>query len=193
MEERLKIATHDSMSGEPSMWFSIPLIPFARTQSKTIYQQWQAGCRMFDLRAKFVCGKWRGAHGLWYSKTGLEETLELLNTLSNPTSDPIEIALTYEGRSKSSEEFLIKAEVWKAKYTNLVWGVISAKYSDNSIKVNYDILIPADKNAHGGIQSFLPLDGNHWQTFLPIPWLWKQFYFKNVEFNTKQFQFVDFL
>jgi len=193
MDGRLKIATHDSITGEKSMWYSTLLIPFARTQSKTIQEQYDAGCRMFDLRAKYVSGKWRGAHGWWYSKTGIEDVLKLLNKLSYYVEDPIEIALTYEGKSKNSYKFRDQAKIWRAKYQNLVWANISAKYSDSIFKVNYEVLIPAEDNARFGTQAFLPLDGKHWQTLIPIPWLWKQFYFKHVEFNTKQFQFVDFL
>ena len=192
MKEKLKIATHDSMTGEPSMWYSIPLIPFAKTQCKTIKAQYDAGCRMFDIRAKYVGGKWRGAHGLWFSKTTINIVLEYLNMLST-NEDPIEVALTYEGNAKNSDKFLAQATVWRDIYRSLIWANVSAKYSDSLFKVNYKVLIPADKGAQGGVQSFLPLDGKHWQTFIPIPWLWKQFYFKKVEFNDKQFQFVDFL
>lgn len=192
-EERLKIATHDSVTGEKSHWFSWIAIPLARTQSKTIQQQYDAGCRMFDLRAKYAFKKWRGAHGWWYTKRDFEGILEQINNLSDPIADPIEIQVTYEGRAKNAQEFFEMAKGWKKKYTNVIWNTVNAKYSDNSLKVNYTVLIPADKGARGGVQSFLPLDGKTWHIILPIPWLWKQFYFKHVEFNTKQFQFVDFL
>lgn len=190
---REKIATHDSMTGEPSYWLSIPLIPFAKTQCKNIKDQYFAGCRMFDLRTKYVFDKWRGAHGWWYSKTDIEDTLRWLNEWSN-SNDPITVSLTYEGRLKNTEEFKQKALEWKEKYPKLKWGLVAAKYkNDNTLKVEYGHIIEPDKGVEGGIQSFLPLDGKHWQTIIPIPWLWKQFYFKKVEFNTEQYQFVDFL
>lgn len=190
--KRLKIATHNSVTGEKSFWLSWLLIPFARTQTKTIFHQYAAGCRMFDLRTKHVFGKWRGAHGWWFSNVGIEDVLKTLNVLST-TFDPIEVHLTYEGKAKNAGEFEEIAKKWKEEYNRLIWGPISAKYSDNSLKVNYKILIPADKNAQSAVQAFLPLDGKHWQTFFPVPWFWKQFYFKHVTFNTEQFQFVDFL
>lgn len=181
------------MTGEKSFWLSLLLIPFACRQSKSIYKQWEAGCRMFDLRTKKAFGLWRGAHGWWYTAAEIEDTLEMLNKLSNEERGKIEIALSYEGRSKNATEFRQQAKMWKATYKNLVWANVSAKYSDNSLKENYKVLIPADKGAQGGVQSFLPLDVKHWQTLIPIPWLWKLFYFRKVEFNTEQYQFVDFL
>ena len=51
-----KIATHDSATGEKGMWYCIPLIPFAKTQSKTLKEQYDAGCRFFDLRVKIHRG-----------------------------------------------------------------------------------------------------------------------------------------
>lgn len=191
--ERLKIGTHDSMTGERSMWISIPGIPFARTQSKTIYEQYCVGCRLFDLRTKKVFGKWRGAHGLWYSKRGTEDVLAFLNVLST-NEDSINVSLTYEGRLKNTGEFRQVAEEWKRKYNKLRWGTVAAKYkNDRTLKVEYGNILEADADFQGGPQFFLPLDGRTWHIILPIPWLWKQFYFRNVEFNTTEYRIVDFL
>jgi hypothetical protein len=47
------IATHNSATGEkPANILSWFLIPFCRTQSKTIKEQYEAGCRLFDLRVR---------------------------------------------------------------------------------------------------------------------------------------------
>ena len=49
----MKIATHDSATGERGQGFLSWLVtPFAKTQSKTIKEQYEAGCRMFDIRIK---------------------------------------------------------------------------------------------------------------------------------------------
>lgn len=187
----LKIGTHDSITGEKSFWLSLPLVPFARTQSKTIKEQYYAGCRVFDIRAKYAFGKWRGAHGWWFTSKGLEEILCQINGWADIS--PICVHLTYEGKAKNSAEFKKQAEIWIEKYSNIIWGPICTKYSDNSLKVRYTVLIPPQQGAFGGTQAFLPLDGKYWQTWIPIPWLWKQFYFKNVEFNKEYYQIVDFL
>ena len=55
-----KIATHDSATGEKSKGFLSWIgTPFARTQRKTLREQYEAGCRMFDIRVKLVDGEWR--------------------------------------------------------------------------------------------------------------------------------------
>lgn len=192
MQENLKIATHNSATGEESFWLSLPLVPFARTQSKTILQQWASGCNMFDLRAKYAFGKWRAAHGLWFSKKSMEEILYQLNSYA--ATGKIYVFLTYEGRVDNAEDFIPQALLWKNKYQNIIWGDICAKYKDKGIKVDYsEPLIKGDPKCEGGKQAFLPLNGKTWHTFIPIPWLWKQFYFKHVEFNRDYYQFVDFL
>ena len=38
------------------MWYSWILTPFARCQGKTIKKQYEAGCRLFDIRVKLVGG-----------------------------------------------------------------------------------------------------------------------------------------
>ena len=51
----MKIATHDSATGEKGKGLlSIIGTPFARTQSKTIKEQYDTGCRMFDIRVKLI-------------------------------------------------------------------------------------------------------------------------------------------
>lgn len=189
----LKIGTHDSVTSEKPLWWCWPLTLFARTQSKTIKEQYEAGCRLFDLRTKKILGKWRGAHGWWFTKKSLDDILKELNNYAK--LDALCVYLTYEGKTKNTKEFLEKVKEWKKEYPNIIWGSICSKYGEKSsgIKVSYDILIKADKGAFPGEQAFLPLDGKHWQTYIPIPWLWKQFYFKKVEFNDNIYKYVDFL
>lgn len=188
------IGTHDSATGEKPTWWSALLTPFARTQSKTIKQQFDAGCRLFDLRTKKVFGVWRGAHGWWYTKRSIADILSELNELS-VGNNKLCVHLTFEGKTKNSKEFIEAVKIWKEKYSNIIWGPISSKYGESSkgIIVKYDVLIGGDPGSYSGKQAFLPLDGKHWQTYIPIPWLWKQFYFKKVDFNEKYYQYVDFL
>ena len=77
-----RIGTHNSVTGEASAtWVDKLLVPFARCQSKTLEEQYAAGCRYFDIRYKwsekrgqYVCG-----HGLWTSKKTLRDVLLWLN------------------------------------------------------------------------------------------------------------------
>ena len=48
-----KIATHDSATGEKGKGFlSFLVSPFAKTQSKSLQEQYDAGCRSFDIRVR---------------------------------------------------------------------------------------------------------------------------------------------
>ena len=71
------IATHDSATGEKGKgilsWLGTP---FAKTQSKTIKEQYEAGCRMFDIRVKLIDNEWYCAHGLWRTKRTAYDKLE---------------------------------------------------------------------------------------------------------------------
>ena len=76
-----KIATHDSATGEKGRGFlSFLVTPFAKTQNKTIKEQYDAGCRSFDIRVRedewgvYIC-----AHGLWKSKKSATEILSEVN------------------------------------------------------------------------------------------------------------------
>ena len=81
--EMLKIGTHDSATGEKGVWWSLPLSPFAKTQKKTIREQYDAGCRLFDLRIKKVKKKWRMCHGWWFTKRTAESIFEELNSFES--------------------------------------------------------------------------------------------------------------
>ena len=103
-----KIATHDSATGEKGKGIlSLIGTPFARTQNKTIKQQYDAGCRMFDIRVKLVNNKWRCAHGLWKSKRLAEDIIYEINSFD----DICYVTLTYEGGSKKSIE-----SIYRSKY-----------------------------------------------------------------------------
>lgn len=196
-----KIGTHDSITGEKSIWWSYPLIPFARTQRKTLTEQFFAGCRLFDIRLKYVCGKWRGAHGWWFTKESADVLLNRLFSLASFTGEDIHILLTYEGKAKNAKEFLkyIDDVLMPCRNKYVKFGPICSKYSDTTkgIVVDYEILRIAEDDwldsYYPNEQCFKALDGRTWHTYIPIPYLWKQFFFKKVEFNSENYKFVDFL
>ena len=188
----MKIATHDSATGEKGKGLlSIIGTPFARTQSKTIKEQYEAGCRMFDIRLKLIKGKWRCAHGLWKSKRLAYDIIKEIDSFE----ETCYVVLTYEGGFKNVELFKEFVNCLKHDCKNIVWGTISVKYGEGShlFKVQYGFVASADKGFPGGVQGFLPLNGSTWHILLPIPWLWKKIYNDNPEFNEKHFIYVDFL
>lgn len=186
-----KIATHDSATGEKGKGFlSLIGTPFACTQSKTIREQYEAGCRMFDIRVKLIKGEWRCAHGLWKSQRLAEDIIKEIDYFH----DRCYVTLTYEGGKKRNEEFIEFVDRITEAYCHIKWGGIAIKYGEGShlFKVKYDYIRHA-KNWPVCKQGFLPLDGKTWHILLPIPWLWMKLYNDSPEFSRSFYTWVDFL
>lgn len=187
-----KIATHDSATGEKGKGVISWLVtPFARTQSKTIAEQYAAGCRSFDIRIKKVKGEWHCAHGLWISKRTLVSIIEEINNFD----DRCDVCLTYEGRIDNNDEIISLFNILRGTYKNINWGELSVKYGKNAkgVRVKYDTVVEAQPTYRWGKKGFLPLDGSSWHTYIPIPWLWDRLYKRPHVFDEKVFTFVDFL
>lgn len=189
---KYKIATHDSSTGESGKGIISWLItPFAKTQSKTIKEQYEAGCRSFDIRIKDDGTTWRCAHGLWKSKRTAQSIIEEINNFP----DRCQVCITYEGKLENNERVRNLFKTYKKLYHFIIWGYLAVKYGKDStgVKVKYDIIEPGDNGYEGGDQGFLPLDGRSWHTFIPIPWLWDKIYKRPHKFNSVKFTYVDFL
>lgn len=180
----MKIATHDSATGEKSWWLTIPLIPFARTQSKSIQQQLDNGCRYFDIRVRKTFRGWICAHGLWESKKSADDILSEINAVGSYCN------ITYEGWGHKDYED--KVDEWIEKYHNIKFVNINIKYTEG-IKMKWKTLKLINYVYGGAKDCFFKLDFRSWHTFLPIPWLWKKIYGPKVVFNDYYYQFVDFL
>lgn len=190
----MNIGTHDSVTGESGIWWAKIFTPFARTQSKTLIEQLNSGCTLFDIRIKKVNNVWRGAHGLWATKKPIWDLIYDLCMEAKRKNTIIRLMFTYEGKHK--EEFInfVNNELFYFFKWNVVRiGPISVKYRKKGSEVKYDIIREPDAGWIGSPQEqcFLPLDGKTWH--IPIPWLWKQFYFRKVEFNSAVYRVVDFL
>ena len=189
----IKIGTHNSATGERGNWWSWLFLPFAKTQSKTIKEQYDAGCRLFDIRIRKVCDKWKCAHGPWVSSRTAEDIFKELNDFEDRCS----VSITYEGGYKDVSIFLAYAAKIKSLYTHNKYGGIAIKKGKDSkgISSHYDYLEPADKNWIDATskQGFIPLDGRSWHTYIPIPWLWKKIYYNKPSFSEDYYTYVDFL
>ena len=192
---KVKIATHDSATGEKGKGLlSFLVSPFAKTQSKSIQEQYDAGCRSFDIRVREdEWGVYRCAHGLWMSKRNATEILSEINSFP----EPCQVCVTYEGCIDDSAYyglFEYYCDWCKNAFFNIIWGKFCIKYNKKStVKVSYDVVITEVKNYEGGIQGFPPLDGRSWHTYIPIPWLCDRLYHRPHTFNADKFTFVDFL
>lgn len=189
----LKISTHDSATGEkPVNLLSFLMIPFARTQSKTLQEQYNAGCRYFDIRARLYKGKFHSGHGLFTTKRTLDDILEQLNNFG----DTIYIQLTYEDKfikEDIKQKFYELIERIKNEYKNIKIGPVIAKYIDDDLIIDWVEIVSPPKDFPALQSKFKALNGRTWHTFIPIPWLWKKIYFNKPEFNEDIFTQVDFL
>lgn len=188
----MKIATHDSATGEKGKGFlSWLLTPFAKTQGKTIKEQYEAGCRMFDIRVRLIDGEWRCAHGPWHTKRTAEDILTGIARFK----EECYVTLTYEGSKDNLYAFTEFVSYIMQKCERIHWGGVAVKYGQGSslLKVQYEYLLPYPPKWPCSVQAFLPLDGKTWHILLPIPWLWKKIYHNKAEFDNKVYRFVDFL
>lgn len=191
----LKIGTHDSSTGEQGRGvLSFIVTPFSKTQTKSLREQYNAGCRLFDIRIKLYDNTWHCAHGLWKSKLTANEIFNILNSFE----EPVAVTITYEGKQKHNERFLEYVKYVKWRFPNIMYGAIAVKYGIvKGVKVKYVYLADAEDNYKRFInctkQGFLPLDGRSWHTYIPIPWLWDKLYKTPHQFTTEYFTYVDFL
>lgn len=185
------IGTHDSATGEKGHGLLSWLVtPFAKTQSKTIREQYEAGCRAFDIRVRRTKRGWVCAHGLWTSERTVDSILNQISCFRGRC----QVDLTYEGREIDRQKFLDGVDTLKELNRRIIWGPCSIKYGKkDGVKVEYEVLSKADKGYKGGEQGFLPLDGSTWQTYLPIPWLWDRLYKRPHKFSKDKVTWVDFL
>lgn len=190
-----KIATHDSATGEKPVWYSWLLAPFAKTQSKTIEEQYEAGCRMFDLRVKNVKGNYALAHGGYIIKRSIASVLTYLDKRPQTCY----VTLTYEGRlgEHGRWAFTKYAQFLRAAhYRGIVWGPVAVKKGKGSgvVTTKYDYLLAAQDGFPRKTESdFEKLDGSTKRWLIPIPWLWKKLRHNEPEFNEETFKYVDFL
>lgn len=175
-----KIATHNSVTGEKGRGLlSLLVTPFSKCQSKTLKEQYEAGCRLFDIRYKWSANRfaWVCAHGLWESEKELYDVLKEINGFGD-----CYVMMTCESGGPLADigmNCLIN-EFAKIKFTSF-----NVKHPEWKVV----------KNIHAvpSVSKFKILDWQTWHTLLPIPWLWKKVYYNKPEFNEDTFTMVDFL
>ena len=179
------IGTHNSATGEAGKGFLSWLVtPFARCQSKTIEQQYFAGCRYFDLRIRYDDHyKAVFAHGLWESKKSVRMVLTWLDSVST-IEDPVYCTIMYEGKldEKLDGWWLSVCENIRKTYPHLHILNVQVKYKWRMLE---------DYEYKKATQVFKVLDGRSWHTFIPIPWLWSKIYKQKMVEDG--YSIVDFL
>lgn len=190
----MKIATHNSITGEKPSFWSVLLNPFAKCQNKTLVEQYNQGCRMFDIRVIKKRNEYYGAHGWWRTKRPLKDYLWQLSVV---TTERVYISITYEGVFKNYNSRLECISYYDDlinTFSNLhfIFGSLYAKHAELGISSAWGVLkqgvvLPENK------QAFIPLDGRSWHTYIPIPRLWNKLYSEPHEFNNDYYKYVDFL
>lgn len=179
-----KIGTHNSGTGEKSKGIISWLVrPFAKTQSKTILEQYDAGCRLFDLRVKYDGDRLVLAHGLWKSSKTVDDILWDLETLG----EEVYVSIAYEGSITGAKRKIFLDEISFSsehlKYVKIVEIAVKKPVWETLKSIN-----PIETK-----QDFIVLDGRSWHTYIPIPWLWNKLYTNKHKFNEEVFTYVDFL
>lgn len=178
----MKIGTHNSATGEHGRgWLSWLVTPFAKCQSKTIREQYEAGCRMFDIRVKWVECRLVCAHGLWRSRRMAYSILDEIDKLGDCI-----VILTYEGGLSEHEKanFMECATLMKATFPNITWREVC-------IKKGWKCIMPSETKERN-TKDFATKDKNWLFCLVPIPWLWKVFSCR-PKFNNDEYKMVDFL
>ena len=190
----LKIGTHHSATGEKPTWWSALFTPFTKCQCKTIKEQYEAGCRLFDIRIKKVFGIWRCANGLWFTKRTAEDIISELNSFI----DPVSVMITFEGKNKNASEIINYCKYLKEKYSYIKYSPIWVKHGINAkgLHVAYDILDQGDELWNDGCQivpNYFRFNYMTWHSYIHIPLLWKLRFFNRIKFNDNIYKIVDFL
>ncbi len=186
----MKLATHNSGTGEKGSNFWSKFSWFCRCQTKTIVEQYEAGVRLFDLRVRWVDDDLYLCHGLAvYDKSLVQALSELADihekyTEKNRSTERPIVMVTYEGRLDGDMEldfmeyvFSIFREYKKIRMGNLAvkkpkWRSIYISRWQPSYLQNYPKLIG-------------------WKVLLPIPILWNKF--KKDKSEEKWFVMEDFV
>ena len=185
------IATHNSATGEKSksLLHSIGKV-FAQTQSKTIKEQYEAGCRLFDLRVDYdltLC------HGLWKANKDLTDLLiEMKKYVTEITYITVTIEMNYPDEKISSLTKRIR------KVFNLYGGLTKLVYIARK-KPSWAILkeyrhIDCIKGYYSvpSLKEYLSRPYSDWRRYIPIPRILKRIT-PVKDFNKDCFTMVDFL
>jgi hypothetical protein len=181
----VKIATHNSGTGEPSKnWVHRLFTPFAKCQDKTIEEQLEAGVRYFDFRVNkdlMLC------HGLWVSKTSLDKALQLLNEYPEITY----YRIVFERKNANHLiDLILQNTVHKYKRTRLT-QIIEKKPVWNMRVMYRNIPLIQSFLSVPTFKEYITLSARPWKRYIPIPRILSKFV--KYELNEETFTMIDFV
>lgn len=115
------VGSHNSMSFLPpkNLWGKITK-PWSKCQNLNLYEQWEKGVRMFDIRVRIIDGVWHLVHNkVDYGKLDVIEFAKIINDIADKESNIIIIRLVLDVRKtpKDAEEYT-KKFIALAKFIN---------------------------------------------------------------------------
>lgn len=128
------LGSHNSMTYLPvKQWYFKPLFWTARCQSKPLYEQYELGARLFDIRVRFdENGYTVLAHGLIEFEGDVYDALKELNSLASKHKIYVRISLESNSRMKDQymQEYCFKdfCSYIQRIYTNLIFFGGRRKY-----------------------------------------------------------------
>lgn len=188
----MKIATHDSGTGEKSKNFLHRQFElFAKTQTKTIEEQWSCGVRYFDLRIdKNLCI----CHGLWKANKDLFDILSLLEYLSCKSNEDSYYTITVENNFKGVESFIESIKDIRHNYSKTHCVCINRKKPEwKTIYKFLDVPIRADYISVPSFNEYSKFTFKKWKKYIPIPKVLNKNYTRKYKFNNNFFVMVDFI
>ena len=177
------IGTHNSGTGEPSKGLlSLLVLPFAKTQSKTVYEQYAHGCRLFDFRVRYDNNTLRIAHGIWTSKTTLINILSALKSRHDWLC-----TVTYEGsldNELAKQEFIERVLTIFKSY-NCEKALVSIGTKKPWVSLTTLKTVDTRDNYKG-----INFETPRWM--FPVPWVYDRLCSRPHTFNDSVYTIVDF-
>lgn len=184
-----KIGAHNAATGEEGSFWSKLLTPFARCQSKTLVELYDAGVRLFDIRVRLrKDGKLYIHHGPWRTRSDVYAVLHplMLRCELTESQEPVYFEITYEGSSVSKEAIkemkLLAFHI--ARYGRAAVTRINRKTPWEAIEAYHPVAYEGDGVGFKGIHG--------WRSLLPVPWIWAKIH-GEVRFDNKCFIYTDFV
>lgn len=182
----MKIGTHDTLTCYKGKGIISKLVTvFAKCQSKSLTEQYDAGARYFDFRAIYdkKLKTYIAAHGIWKSNISIREAVRTLNNYIKG-DEFCYISITLE-KGIVDDEFVAYVEDIRQTFNKAIVCEINQKKPKWINIKRYDSVV-----TH---QCFLALDGRSWHTYLPIPWLWNKLYRNKFVPKENAYNLYDFL
>lgn len=181
----VKIATHNSGTGESSKnWIHRLFTPFSKCQDKTIKEQLDVGVRYFDFR---VNKKLMLCHGLWVSRTSLEEALQILDSFPETTYYRV---VMERKNANHLLDTIINLTIRKYKNTKLV-EIIQKKPVWKTLMVCRNIPVKSGFVSVPTPEQYFKLSVRPWKRYIPIPRILNKFV--KYELNEEVFTMIDFV